>query len=251
MKVVCMIPARYESRRFEGKALADLHGKPVIQHVYENAKQAPGLARIAVVTDDERIRAVVQSFGGEAILTSSKLRTGSDRCAKACESLNLGEQDICVNVQGDQPYIRPDHIKQVVSVLKGDKTRAGMATLAFKFMRAEEMGDPNCVKVIFDSTFKAIYFSRCLIPYRTNGHVPYFKHLGIYAYRNWFLQEYAKWPQGALERSESLEQLRVIENGYPVRIGLTALDSPSVDTPDDLRRLALFCPELKHGGCAG
>jgi len=250
MKVVCMIPARYGSKRFEGKALAELHGKPLIQHVYERARQATGLALVAVVTDDERIFEVVQGFGGEAIMSSPKLRTGTDRIAKACERLDIGERDIVVNVQGDQPYIRPEHIKQVVSVLKGETMGAAMATLAYKVTRAEEIADVNAVKVVFDNSFHAIYFSRCSIPYRVNDlNIPYYKHLGIYAYRRWFLQEYANTPEGVLERAESLEQLRAIENGYKIKVGLTDIDSPSIDTPADLRRVHDIVNE--HGGCAG
>jgi 3-deoxy-manno-octulosonate cytidylyltransferase (CMP-KDO synthetase) len=250
MKVVCMIPARYGSRRFEGKALADLDGKPMIQHVYERAAAAANLDGIAVVTDDLRISDAVKSFGGKVLMTSPELMTGTDRIAEAVEFLGLGDEDIVVNVQGDQPCISPQHIEQVAALLLQDPA-AVMATLAFKIEEVEDIDDPNAVKVVFDNDFNAIYFSRSPIPYMRggSGYPAYFKHQGIYAYRRWFLRLFAELAPGSLELAESLEQLRAVENGYLIKVALTEIDSPSVDTLPDLVKVRGMIAE--HGGCAG
>jgi 3-deoxy-manno-octulosonate cytidylyltransferase (CMP-KDO synthetase) len=244
-----MIPARYGSRRFEGKALADMDGKPMIQRVYESVMEAKGIDWITVVTDDRRIYDTVKSFGGNAMTTRGTHNTGTDRIAEVADTLGLKNDDIVVNVQGDQPCVHPEHIEKAVSLLKEDRLCA-MSTLAYEIQNEAEVNDHNSVKVVFDKDFNAIYFSRWPIPYRRNGNgAPYYKHLGVYAYRRWFLKTYTELPEGSLEISESLEQLRVIENGYKIKVALTDIDSPSVDTPSDLQRVNDDIARI--GGCAG
>lgn len=249
-KVVCMIPARYGSRRFEGKALADLHGKPMIQRVYERVIEADNIDLVAVVTDDKRIYDTVKGFGGNVMMSSRGHNTGTDRIAEVVDFLNLEDRDIVVNVQGDQPRISPMHIEQVVLMLLKDELQV-MSTLAFRIDSIDDIPDSNVVKVVFGDDGTAIYFSRCPIPYRQSGiAVPYYKHLGIYAYRVEFLKTYAALPQGALELAESLEQLRAIENGYRIAIAVTDIDSPSVDTPSDLKKIHVTTIS-DHGRYAG
>jgi len=249
MKIICMIPARYASRRFEGKALADINGKPMIQRVYMNAKAYGRSDLITVVTDDERIAKVVNGFGGNVIMTKPDNRTGTDRVAEAAEILKLKDQDIVVNIQGDQPCFIPSHIAEIVDLLRKD-SGLQVATLAYKIRHEEEIDGSNSVKVVFDKDNYAIYFSRWPIPYRRNGQgPPYYKHLGIYAYRRSFLREYARMPSGALEMAESLEQLRILENGYRIKLFITLHDSPSVDVPEDLGMVKDIV--TGYGGCAG
>ena len=248
-KVICMIPARYTSKRFDGKALADLHGKPMIQRVYERAKAYRFADKLMVVTDDERISAAVRKFGGNVIMTKPDNRTGTDRVAEAAAILNLKDDDIVVNIQGDQPCLIPSHIAEIIDLLRKDP-KLPAATLAYKIRHEEEIDGSNSVKVVFDKDNYAIYFSRWPIPYRRNGQgPPYYKHLGIYAYRGWFLREYANMRSGKLEMAESLEQLRILENGYKIKLFITLHDSPSVDVPEDMgavRDIIANC-----GGCAG
>lgn len=249
MKVVCMIPARYGSKRFEGKALADLNGKPLIQHVYERAADYTAVSWTGVVTDDDRIAAAVKSFGGNIIMTPTDCRTGTDRVAKAAEAFFLEDDDIVVNIQGDQPRIHPQHIEQVVSVLDGN-TLYPAASLAFKIQQVGEVSNINTVKVVFGADQQAVYFSRCPIPFRNNGNGPaYHKHIGIYAYRAWFLRQFALLESGILERAESLEQLRIMENGYQIKMGVTMIDSPSVDTAEDMIQVQNIINDC--GGCCG
>lgn len=249
MKVVCMIPARYNSSRYDGKALADLNGKPMIQHVYEGVKEYTGADWIGVVTDDDRIYCAVKEFNGNIIMTSPECRTGTDRVAEAAAALYLEDDDIVVNIQGDQPRINKSHIEQVVSVLQ-DNTLYPVASLAYKIKQIREIVDVNTVKVTLGHDLQAIYFSRCSIPYRKNGNGPdYYKHLGIYAYRAWFLRQFALMETGELEQSESLEQLRILENGHQIKMGVTLIDSPSVDTPEDMMQVQDIIADC--GGCCG
>lgn len=249
MKVICMIPARYKSTRFEGKALADINGKPMIQQVYERASGYAGSYWTGVVTDDERIAKCVKNFGGNIIMTPADCRTGTDRASNAAESFLLECDDIVVNIQGDQPLIQTAHVEQVVSALAGD---AGFpaASLAFKITSAREIAGANSVKVVFGADHQAIYFSRWPIPFQKDGNgTDIYKHIGIYAYRAWFLRQFSLLPSGVLEKAESLEQLRILENGYKIKIGVTEIDSPSVDTPEDIRRVGQAIESC--GGCAG
>jgi 3-deoxy-manno-octulosonate cytidylyltransferase (CMP-KDO synthetase) len=238
MNVVCIIPARYESSRFPGKPLADICGKPMIQHVYERVVQARTVSLTAVATDDERIFTAVQRFGGRVIMTSTTHQSGTDRIAEVVTHLGLALSDIVVNIQGDQPLFEPIQIDEVAKPLLDDPDLP-MATLIYKIIREEEVTHPHAVKVVFDHDHNAIYFSRATIPFvRDRGHeVSYYKHHGIYAYRRQFLDTFTKLPQGTLERLEALEQLRALEHGYRIKVVETYYDSVQVDTPQDLERV--------------
>ncbi len=238
MKVVCIIPSRYQSSRFEGKPLADLCGKPMIQHVYERVLTSKSVTLAAVATDDERIAAAVTGFGGRAIMTSSSHRSGTDRLAEAAGILRLEDQDIIVNIQGDQPIFESVQIDEVVRPLVDDPG-IPMSTLIYKIIREEEIHHPNAVKVVFDKDLFAVYFSRATIPYvRDAGQqASYYKHHGIYAYRKSFLDVFTKLPEGKLEKLEALEQLRALENGYRIKLAITSFDSVEVDTPAELERV--------------
>jgi 3-deoxy-manno-octulosonate cytidylyltransferase (CMP-KDO synthetase) len=238
MNVVCIIPARYESSRFPGKPLADLCGKPMIQHVYERVVQARTVSLAAVATDDERIFAAVQRFGGRAIMTSTTHQSGTDRIAEAVTHLDLAASDIVVNIQGDQPLFEPIQIDEVAKPLLDDPTLL-MSTLIYKIVREEEITHPHAVKVVFDHDHIAIYFSRATIPFvRDKGYeVSYYKHHGIYAYRREFLETFTRLPEGVLEKLEALEQLRALEHGYRIKVVETRYDSVEVDTPQELERV--------------
>jgi 3-deoxy-manno-octulosonate cytidylyltransferase (CMP-KDO synthetase) len=241
MKVVCIIPARYDSTRFPGKALADLCGKPMIQHVYERVLKANTVSYVAVATDDERILEAVQRFGGHAIMTSTMHKSGTDRIAEAVSKLDLSDTDIVVNIQGDQPLFEPSQIDEVVKPLLNDPT-IPMATLIYKIVRKEEIPHPNAVKVVFDKDHFAIYFSRATIPYvRDKGSkASYYKHHGIYAYRRSFLETFTRLPEGVLEKREALEQLRAMEHGYRIKVVETLYDSVEIDTPQELKRVRVL-----------
>jgi len=238
MNVVCIIPARYESSRFPGKPLADLCGKPMIQHVYERVLRAKIVSWAAVATDDDRIFEAVQTFGGRAIMTSAEHKSGTDRIAEAVSGLDLNDSDIVVNIQGDQPLFEPAQIEEVAHPLLADATLC-LSTLIYKIIREEEITHPNAVKVIFDHDHFALYFSRATIPFvRDKGQaVSYYKHHGIYAYRKKFLQIFTRLPLGVLEKLEALEQLRAMEHGYRIKVVETLYDSVEVDTPQELDRV--------------
>jgi 3-deoxy-manno-octulosonate cytidylyltransferase (CMP-KDO synthetase) len=238
MKVVCIIPARYQSTRFNGKPLADLCGKPMIQHTYERVMESKTLSYAAVATDDERILAAVKGFGGRAVMTSPHCLSGTDRIAEAVAGLGLESNDVVVNVQGDQPLCEPCQIDEVAAPLIADYS-IPMSTLIYRIVREEEITHPNAVKVVFDSDHFALYFSRATSPYvRGRGEkADYYKHHGIYAYRRDFLDTFTRLPVGRLERLEALEQLRVLEHGYKIKVVETAYDSVEVDTPEELNRV--------------
>jgi len=238
MKVVCIIPSRYDSSRFPGKPLADLCGKPMIQHVYDRVLQAKIVSFAAVATDDQRIFAAVRKFGGHAVMTSTEHKSGTDRIAEAVSGLGLEDSDIVVNIQGDQPLFEPAQIEEVVRPLMDDPA-IPMSTLIYKIIRPEEITHPNAVKTVFDHNHFAIYFSRSTIPFvRDKGQqVTYYKHHGIYAYRKDFLHTFIRLPVGVLERLEALEQLRVLEHGYRIKVVETLYDSVEVDTPQELARV--------------
>jgi 3-deoxy-manno-octulosonate cytidylyltransferase (CMP-KDO synthetase) len=237
-KVVCIIPSRYESSRFPGKPLADLCGKPMIQHVYERVLRAKSVTFAAVATDDERIFQAVRAFGGRAVMTSRLHRSGTDRIAEAVQSLGLEDVDVIVNIQGDQPLFEPSQVDEVVGPLLEDATLP-MSTLIYRIVRDEEITHPNAVKVVFDERFLALYFSRATIPFvrDRDKRTDYFKHHGIYAYRRDFLRTFTSLPEGILERLEALEQLRALEHGYRIRVVITPHDSVEVDTPEELERV--------------
>lgn len=238
VKVVGVIPARYASSRLPGKALKLILGKPMVQRVYERCAASRVLDVIYVATDDRRIAAAVEGFGGEAVMTSSDHASGTDRVAEASASIDA---DIVVNVQGDQPFIDPLMIDEAVEPLLADASLE-MATLMHPISKPADLADPGVVKVVVDRAGLALYFSRSLIPYPQNAH-PHavFEHVGLYVYRKWFLLELAELAPTLLEQVESLEQLRVLEHGHRMRVVRTnCVDTEfsgfSVDTADDLAR---------------
>ncbi len=238
MKIVCIIPSRYESSRFPGKPLADLCGKPMIQHVYERVLQSPRMDLVAVATDDERIFQAVSDFGGKAIMTASRHRSGTDGIAEAAARLGLERDDFVVNIQGAQPLFATVQIDEVVQPLLDDPA-IPMSTLVYRILRDEEISHPNAVKPTFDHQGFALYFSRAQIPFvRDRGRkADYYKHHGIYAYRRHFLDVFTALPEGVLERLESLEQRRALEYGYKIKVVITPHDSVEVDTPQELERV--------------
>ncbi len=242
-KVVAIIPARYHSNRFEGKPLALINGKPMIQHVVERAGRVELLTRVVVATDDTRIADVVRGFGGEVVMTAVDHASGTDRLAEAAELLAVDEQDVVVNIQGDQPLFAPEVISQVAEPLLADPALP-MSTLIYKIIRPEEISDPNHVKTVFDCHHNALYFSRSPIPFQRNPEEPqqptYYKHLGFYAYRKGFLLTFVALPEGEWERFEKLEQLRALEYGYTIRVVETEHDSIEVDTPADAERVEKY-----------
>jgi 3-deoxy-manno-octulosonate cytidylyltransferase (CMP-KDO synthetase) len=238
VQIVCIIPSRYESSRFPGKPLADLCGKPMIQHVYDRVLRAKTVSSAAVATDDERIFAAVRAFGGQAVMTSARHRSGTDRIAEAVETMGLKDDDIVVNIQGDQPLFVPAQVDEVARPLLADAS-VPMSTLIYRIVRDEEINHPNAVKVVFDRDHFALYFSRAAIPFvRDPGEkAEYFKHHGIYAYRRDFLRTFTALSEGVLERLEALEQLRALEHGYRIKVVVTPHDSVEVDTPQELERV--------------
>jgi 3-deoxy-manno-octulosonate cytidylyltransferase (CMP-KDO synthetase) len=236
--VICIIPSRYESSRFPGKPLADLCGKPMIQHVYERVAQAKAIPYVAVATDDERIFSAVKKFGGNAIMTAVTHHSGTDRIAEAVRSLNLAADAIIVNIQGDQPIFEPIQVDEVIAPLVDDLS-INMSTLIYKIILDEEITHPHAVKTVFDHEGFALYFSRATIPY-VRSHTmkaDYYKHHGIYAYRRDFLDIFTKLPEGKLEKLEALEQLRALEYGYKVKVVITPHDSVEVDNEQELERV--------------
>jgi 3-deoxy-manno-octulosonate cytidylyltransferase (CMP-KDO synthetase) len=239
MSVVGIIPARYQSSRFPGKPLAGIHGKPMIQHVYERASLTHILDRLLIATDDLRILEAARSFGCECLLTRDDHASGTDRVAEVCESLDLQDSEIIVNIQGDEPLLLPEMIEQLVDTLCAH-AESCMATLAFSSSNRQEYFDTNVVKVVADGNGKALYFSRSPVPCFRDGpaaELKFLKHLGFYAYRCEFLRLFTRLPQGVLETTEKLEQLRALEHGYPIFVALTTADTFGIDTPEDLKVL--------------
>ncbi len=239
MKAIGVIPARWGATRFEGKVLANLLGKPVIQHVWENARKAKTLDDLVVACDDERIMKVVEGFGGKAIYTSPNQPSGTDRLAEVVNPLDV---EIAVNIQGDEPLMKPIMIDKLVMTLQDEKT-AQMATVIKKIEDDSELTNSNVVKVVIDKNGYAIYFSRYCIPYNRIGKTEkekkpiYYKHIGLYAFTKDFLFTFRKLPVSSLENAEKLEQLRALEYGYKIKIVETQFDTIGVDTPEDLKRV--------------
>jgi len=237
MRILGVIPARYRSTRLEGKALADILGKPMIRHVYERARQARCLDELVVATDDLRILEAVESFGGKAVMTRASHVSGTDRVAEAAAS---ADADVVVNIQGDEPMIDPVMIEEVVAPFRRG-TGAGLVTLKKRVPHEADYGDPNVVKVVTDPEGYALYFSRSLIPYprKKTDHFGVFEHLGLYAYAKECLLRLAGLAPTPLEGIESLEQLRALENGIRILVVETRCEaeSVSVDTPADLERV--------------
>ena len=242
MKFMAIIPARYASTRFPGKPLAVLGGKTVIQRVYEQVSSL--LDEVYVATDDERIFQAVESFGGRAVMTRTDHKSGTDRIEEAAEKIG-SDADVIINVQGDEPFIQPSQIETLMHLFDAPETQIG--TLGKRFETIEGVENPNSPKIVTDNRGFALYFSRSPIPYVRGidrnlwlEAYPFLKHLGIYAYRREVLREVTQLPQGRLEKAESLEQLRWLENGYRIRVGLTDVETVGIDTPEDLQRAEEF-----------
>lgn len=251
MKFIAIIPARYASTRFPGKPLAMLGGKTVIERVYE---QVSGVLDAAVVaTDDERIYEAVKTFGGRVEMTSTAHRSGTDRCWEAyCKQ---GEEyDVVINVQGDEPFIQPAQLEALKSCF--DHPATDIATLVKPFSEADGLAaleNPNSPKVVIDGEDRALYFSRSVIPYLRNvpreewlSHHTFYKHIGIYAFRTEILRQVTALPQSTLELSESLEQLRWLENGFRIRVGISQMETIGIDTPEDLAKAEAYLASLER-----
>lgn len=242
-KILGIIPARYASTRFPGKALADISGKPMVQRVYEQALKSNSLTDVAVATDHTKIYDTVKEFGGKVIMTREDHPSGTDRCYEAL--IKSGSNyDYVINIQGDEPFIQPRQIDELATLLDG-KTQ--LATLAAKISDQVSLSNTGIVKVIFDINGNAIYFSRESLPYFRGVEKSewlkkhdYYKHVALYAYRSDSLAEITRLKVSSLEKAESLEQLRWIENGYTIRIGLTEHETIGIDTPEDLQRALKF-----------
>ena len=242
-KYLALIPARYASTRFPAKPLADILGKPMIQHVYERATQV--FDNCYVATDDDRIANAIKMFGGNVVMTSTEHRSGTDRCREALEiiSAQTGTTfDVVVNIQGDEPYIQTEQLKLIKSCFNDSTTE--IATLVKPFSDDEDIFNPNLPKVVLNAHSEAIYFSRSPIPFLRNlqkeewqKNHKYLKHIGLYAYRADILKQITSLPVGNLEKLESLEQLRWLENGYNIKVAETQFESYAIDTPEDLERL--------------
>ena len=242
MKFIAVIPARDASTRFPGKPLALLGGKTVIQRVYEQAVSV--LPEAYVATDDERIFQAVEAFGGRAVMTRADHKSGTDRIEEAVEKIAT-DADVIINIQGDEPFIQPSQIETLIQLFDDPATQIG--TLGKRFETIDAVRNPNSPKIVTDRRGFALYFSRSVIPYIRGIeadewliHYPFLKHLGIYAYRREVLAEVTRLPQSALEKAESLEQLRWLENGYRIRVGLTDVETVGIDTPEDLARAEAF-----------
>ena len=246
MKFIGLIPARYASTRFPGKPLALLGGKPVIQRVYEQV--ASVLDDACVATDDERIFDCVKNFGGKVVMTRTDHKSGTDRIEEAIEKIG-GDYDVIVNIQGDEPFIQRSQIETVCRCFDDEKTQ--IATLGKPFTDMDAVANPNSPKIVIDNNSFAMYFSRSIIPFVRGKeqaewlqHYPFLKHLGIYAYRRDVLRQITQLPQSSLEIAESLEQLRWLQNGFKIKVGLTDVETVGIDTPDDLKRAEEFLSTL-------
>jgi 3-deoxy-manno-octulosonate cytidylyltransferase (CMP-KDO synthetase) len=242
MKFIGIIPARYASTRFPGKPLAVLGGKPVIQRVYEQVVGVLGEAYVA--TDDERIFKAVESFGGKAVMTRTDHQSGTDRIEEAVSKLQT-DADVIINVQGDEPFIQKSQLETVKHLFEDPNVQIG--TLGKPFESMEAVDNANSPKIVCDVNGYAMYFSRSVIPYIRNKehgdwlqHFPFLKHIGLYAYRREVLAEITKLPQSSLELAESLEQLRWLQNGYRIKVGVTDIETVGIDTPEDLQRAEEF-----------
>lgn len=246
MKFIGIIPARYASTRFPGKPLADMNGKPMIQRVYEQVKDV--LDSVCVATDDIRIENAVKAFGGQVVMTSDQHRSGTDRCYEAYQKIGEG-YDVIVNIQGDEPFIHPEQIQTIKTCFADANTQ--IATLVKPFRSDDDfestLFNPNSPKVVLNKNNEAMYFSRSIIPYiqgkKYTEWLPshtFYKHIGLYAYRAQVLKEITQLPQSALELAESLEQLRWLENGYKIKVGITEQETIGIDTPEDMEKALAF-----------
>lgn len=255
MSFVVVIPARYESSRLPGKVLADIDGKPMIQWVVEKA-QASGAAQVIVATDNDKVELAVKAFGGEVCKTRADHQSGTERLAEVMDTYQFSDDQVIVNVQGDEPFIPSSNIAQVAKNLAA-QTKAEMATLAVKIDTVEEAFNPNAVKVLCDKDGYAMYFTRATIPYDRSRFLGetnvttigdfYLRHIGIYAYRAGFIKRYVAWPASQLEQTESLEQLRVLWQGEKIHVDVASHHLPveGVDTPEDLEKARAYALTLK------
>jgi len=248
MKFIGIIPARYASTRFPGKPLAVLGGKTVIQRVYEQAAHV--LEEAYVATDDERIMQAVEAFGGRAVMTRSDHKSGTDRIEEAAEKIGT-QADVIINIQGDEPFVQKSQLETLKQLFDDPTTQIG--TLGKRFESMEAVLNPNSPKIVTDQRGFALYFSRSVIPFVRGkeqqewlDHYPFLKHLGLYAYRREVLREVTLLPQSPLEKAESLEQLRWLENGYRIRVGLTDVETVGIDTPEDLQRAEQFLQDMTN-----
>lgn len=246
MKIIGVIPARWASSRFPGKVLADLCGKPMIQHVWEQAKKSRRLHDVIIACDEQRVFAAVKRFGARPVLTSPALPSGTDRIAAAVKNLAV---DVVVNIQGDEPLVEPKLIDALTESLLRYPSYP-MATVIRQLQRPADLENPNVVKVVVDVHGDALYFSRSLIPFNRDGldfkRTIYYKHLGLYAYRKKFLLNFKKLPPSTLEKTERLEQLRVVQAGFRIKTVLTRYDTIGVDTKEDLVRVARLIASKKR-----
>ena len=248
MKTIAIIPARYGSSRFKGKPLAMLAGRPVIQHVYERVLQV--VEDTWVATDDERIYDTVKAFGGKVVMTRTDHKSGTDRIQEAVEKIGT-KADVVVNVQGDEPFIQTSQIETICRLFDDPGTQ--IATIGKRFESMEAVENPNSPKIVTDVNGFALYFSRSPIPFVRGvereawlGRYPFLKHLGIYAYRRTVLAEITQLPMSPLEKAESLEQLRWLQNGYRIKVGLTNVETIGIDTPTDLEKAEKFIQEAQR-----
>lgn len=251
MKVIGIIPARYASTRFPGKPLAEIGGKTMIRRVYERAKLSHLLQDVIVATDDDRIFSHVEEFGGKAVMTSPNHQSGTDRCAEVVENLKE-DFDVVLNIQGDEPFIAAEQIEQILQCFNDENTE--IATLIKLISSAEELFNPNKPKVLLDDDDFAIYFSRRALPYIQNAEKEewlekfnFYKHIGMYAYRQDVLKEISKLKPSRLEKAEGLEQLRWVESGYKIKTAITEVESIAIDNPEDIDRLPLSVFEEEDG----
>ncbi|SMG29947.1 3-deoxy-manno-octulosonate cytidylyltransferase [Sphingobacterium psychroaquaticum] len=240
MKIIGIIPARYASTRFPGKPLVNIGGKSMIQRVYEQVKSCKSLTEVVVATDDTRIQQHVEAFGGKVVMTSSDHPSGTDRCAEVIQSYN--DYDVVINIQGDEPFINPEQIDMLAILFQESDTEIG--TLVKRIETTAELFNENSPKVVFNSKRQALYFSRQTIPFQRGvarenwlDHQAYYKHIGIYGYRRHILQEITNLNASAFEKSESLEQLRWLENGYIIKVAESMFETVAVDTPEDLEQI--------------
>jgi 3-deoxy-manno-octulosonate cytidylyltransferase (CMP-KDO synthetase) len=234
--VIGVIPVRYNSSRLPGKPFLPIQGKPLLQRVYQRASGSKLLDKLVVATDDGRIKKLVESFGGKVVLTSQKPKSGTDRVAEAVRNSN---HSIVLNIQGDEPFLNPKMLDELIGYMKRNKN-VRMGTLAMKVRDKDFFENPNRVKVVMDKNGEALYFSRFPIPFQRDGKknkIDYYEHIGVYAFRKGFLWGYASLKQTPLEKSESLEQLRVLENGYKIKVLVTKYGSKSINSFSDLRGL--------------
>ena len=236
MKLIAMIPARYGATRFPAKLMQDLCGKPVIVHTYQRVADTNLFDQVYVVTDDERIENTIREVGGKVIRSQKEHNSGSDRLAEASKDL---EVDIIVNVQGDEPFTDKENLQKVIDIFANDPQKnIAVASLMERITHPDDIANPNNVKVVVNKFNEALYFSRSVIPFPrdTNTKVPYYKHIGIYAYRKDALQQFTQLPPSLLEETEKLEQLRYLENGFKIRLAVTDIPTIGIDTPEDLEK---------------